>query len=273
MTPIPDQSKHRRSPGGASTPLIDCYTYAAGYRWYWRQRHDHFPGQPVVLIHGLLVRGGHLIPLAEEISAWAPVFIPDLPGFGLSTGADQALSVPELAVALAEWMTVAGIASAHILGISFGSQVAVELALRFPRRVRSLALVGPTIDPAAHSLTSQAGRVLSDLPLEPIRLWIDDLSGAVRCGLRLLTGNIRMLLGDRIETKLPRVKAPALIIRGAQDPIAPESWTRLAVKLLPNARHLTIPDAAHYVHFSHPAQVSAAVRTLACRGRKPGTRS
>lgn len=245
-------------------PLVSCYAYCGGYRWHWRQTHDSFPGQPVVLVHGLASGGGDLVPLAGAITGWAPVLVPDLPGFGLSAGRSQALDVGELAAALAEWMRVAGAVPAHVVGNSFGSQIAVELAARYPQQVRSLTLVGPTIDPEARGLYSQMSRLFAELRLEPRDLWLLRAGRAGRYargdGLKQALGTLRALLRDRIETKFPHIKAPTLILRGLDDPISPELWTRRAAQLIPNARSISLTDGGHCVHFSHPALVACALR-------------
>lgn len=234
--------------------LVSCYAYCGGYRWHWRQSNDSFPGQPVVLIHGLVVTSLTLLPLAETIAGWAPVLLPDLPGFGHTEGPPGPVSIPDLAAAVAEWMQVAGASPAHIVGNSFGSQVAAELAMRFPHRVRSLTLVGPTIDPTARDFRTQASRLLADLPQEPLSLWTEPF------GIRSAFRTLRNLLLDRIETKLPLIKAPSLILRGMSDPIAPESWIEHAASLLADARAHSLSSGAHCVHFSHPGLVASAVR-------------
>ncbi len=258
---MPDSS-HKKGNGAPhpstapASPLVSCYAYSGGYHWHWKQSHDSFPGQPVVLIHGLIVTSMTLVPLAEAITGWAPVLVPDLPGFGLSSGDSRALGIPELAAALAEWMSLVGVPVAHVVGSSFGSQIAAELAARFPQRIRSLTLIGPTVDPSARTLRAQAARFFEDVPHEPLRLWADHAHNRFHHTFDAF----RALLRDRIETKLPHVKAPALILRGSCDPIAPESWTRHAARLLPGARADSLSDGAHCVHFSHPRLVASAVR-------------
>jgi pimeloyl-ACP methyl ester carboxylesterase len=201
------------------------------------------------------------------------VLVPDLPGFGLSLGRSRVLDVRELASALAEWMRLARAAPAHLVGNSFGSQIAAELAARFPQQVRSLTLVGPTVDPEARGLYRQAGRLFAELRLEPIELgglWAGRASRYARgSGLRQAAGTLRALLRDRIETKLPHVKVPTLILRGSQDPIAPEPWTRRAARLIPGARSVSLACGGHCVHFSHPALVARALRKFTFPLRNP----
>jgi 2-hydroxy-6-oxonona-2,4-dienedioate hydrolase len=58
---------------------------------------------PIVLIHGIGVSGRYLLPAAVRLAANVPVYVPNLPGFGLSSKPARVLSVTELADALAAW--------------------------------------------------------------------------------------------------------------------------------------------------------------------------
>ncbi len=256
--------------GALPGPLVSCYAYCGGYRWHWWQTHDSFPGQPVALVHCPLMPSPSLLPLAEAISRWAPVFLPDLPGYGLSSGADRSLSIAEFAAALAEWLPMAGASPAHLVGVSFGSQIAADLAQHFPRRLRSLTLVGPTIDPSARHLRTQLARWATDISEEPRWLWLEYLRSHSPERLRHTLGAIRAVAKDRIETKLPDVTVPTLVLRGATDPLAPEEWTNRAAQLAPEGAAQTLPLGAHGVYSTHPGIVSKAIRkfTFPLRNRE-----
>jgi len=260
---MPPPSRLRAEP----PQLVSYFAYSGGYHWHWKQTSDSFPGQPVVLVHGLVVTATTLLPLARVITHWAPVLVPDLPGFGLTTGRRASPDIGELAAALDDWMRIAGVEAGHIVGNSFGSQVAAELAARFPKRVLSLTLIGPTIDPTARDLRSQASRLFADLPHEPLNLWTGAMS--IRSTLR----TFRFLQGDQIETKLPLIRVPSLVLRGLSDPIAPESWTIQAARLLPDAASVSLANGGHCVHYSHPGLVASALRTFTFPFRHQGTQA
>ncbi len=67
--------------------------------------------------------------LADDVSvvAW------DAPGCGSSTDPPESWRLPEYADCLAEWLTVAGIDRPHVLGVSWGGSLALELYRRHPR--------------------------------------------------------------------------------------------------------------------------------------------
>jgi pimeloyl-ACP methyl ester carboxylesterase len=89
----------------------------------------------VVLVHGLGMSGRYMMPTAERLTDFATVLVPDLPGFGQSDKPPQALTIAELADYLAWWMDAMNITRAVFVGNSFGTQIIVELAMRFPARV------------------------------------------------------------------------------------------------------------------------------------------
>jgi pimeloyl-ACP methyl ester carboxylesterase len=217
---------------------------AQGFESRWRtvrgvETHDRAsvggPGDapPLVLVHGLAVSHRYLMPLAARLARRHPVHVVDLPGFGLSSDPGRVLGVAEHADHLAAWLRAGGLAPAAVLGNSFGCQVAVELAVRHPDRVRGLVLVGPTMDPSARTALRQILRWLCDTAREdPLQLPIL-VRDVLDAGPRRVAGTLAHALRDPIEDKLPMVKVPVLVTRGGREPIVPKAWARAATGLLP----------------------------------------
>ncbi len=208
-------------------------------------------GAPVfVLVHGLGMSSRYLMPTAQLLSAWGTVHAPDLPGFGRSGKPARLLTIPELADSLAEWLTAMNLTSPIVIGNSLGAQVIVDFAVRHPSRLAAAVLVGLTIDPGARRMFTQIGRLLMDIPREPLDLYSTAATDYYRAGLRRCLQTLRHALEDPIVDKLPRIRVPVLVVRGEDDPIVPQRWTDLAAGLIPHARRVTIPRAAHAVNFS-----------------------
>jgi pimeloyl-ACP methyl ester carboxylesterase len=137
---------------------------------------------------------------------------------------------------------VHGLALDHVtlLANSFGCQVAVDLAVRHPNRVRSLVLVGPTTDPR-------------------------DVRDA---GVRRVAATFRQSLDDPIEAKLPLVAVPTLVVRGGLDPVVPQRWAETAARLAPLGELVVVPGAPHNVNYSAADRLAPIVcRFLATSGR------
>jgi pimeloyl-ACP methyl ester carboxylesterase len=210
---------------------------------------------PIVLVHGLGVSSRYLMPTAELLSAHARVYAPDLPGFGLSDKTRRTLNIPELADALAAWMKANEIERAIMLGNSLGAQIIVDFAVRYPERVERVVLVAPTIDPRARRFMRQFMRLLVDVLREPFSLYPIAAGDYLRAGLARAARTLKHALVDRIEDKLPLVRAAALVVRGGRDPIVPQQWVEDATASLPYARLVVIPRAAHAVNYNSPDEL------------------
>jgi 2-hydroxy-6-oxonona-2,4-dienedioate hydrolase len=214
----------------------------------------------VVLVHGMVISSAYMVPTAERLGRFCRVWAPDLPGFGESDKPAHVLTVPELAVALADWMDAVGLDRAAFLANSMGCQVVAHLAVRDPERVDRAILVGPTMDPAAPALLPQAARWLRDVPREPRSLDLLMIRDALLAGPRRTILTIRHGLEDRIEQQLPRMRVPTLVVRGGRDSIVPQRWAEEATRLLPMGRLVVIPGAGHAVNYNSPAELARVVR-------------
>jgi pimeloyl-ACP methyl ester carboxylesterase len=206
-----------------------------------------------------MVSSRYMVPTGERLAPYVQVYAPDLPGYGKSDKPTRALSVPELADALEAWMRAVGLRRASLVGNSFGCQILVDFAARYPERVERLVLLGPTGDPHARSLLRIAGRWLLNVPLEPIALdWVA-ARDFLDMGPRRTIGTIRQMLQDGIEAKLPLVRAPTLVVRGSLDTTVPQRWADEVIRLLPHGRLAVIRGAPHTVNYNSPGAVTRLV--------------
>lgn len=220
------------------------------------------PAPTVVLVHGQVISSLYMVPTARLLARDYAVLAPDLPGFGLSAKPRAVLSVPELADALAAWMEASGLRSAALVANSLGCQVVADLAARRPELVEALVLAGPTMDREARTAWAQVGRWLRDWSGERPSLALAHLRDFALAGPRRSWRTFRYALADRIEDKLPRVEAPALVVRGERDPIVPQRWAEEVAGLLPRGRLVVIPGGPHCVNYSTPGAFTRVVRAF-----------
>jgi pimeloyl-ACP methyl ester carboxylesterase len=232
-----------------------------GLRLHVRQRLGPSTAVPAyVLVHGLAVSHRYLMPTARLLTG--PVYVPDLPGFGLSERPAQVYGVHEHADVLASWLDALGGDPVCLLGNSFGCQVAVELAARRPELVAALVLVGPTVDPAAATVVGQVARWARDLRHEDVRqaaILVRDVRDA---GVRRIAVTLRRSVHDRIEDKLPLISVPALLVRGEHDRICPEGWLRAAAARMADAQMVTLAGPAHNAVTTAGGQLAAVVEAF-----------
>jgi 2-hydroxy-6-oxonona-2,4-dienedioate hydrolase len=208
--------------------------------------------RPVVLVHGLGVSADYMLPTLVRLAEDFRVLAPELPGFGKSDKPSHVLDIRELANVLAEWMRAVDIPSAVFLGNSMGCQVIVDLAARYPSLVDGVILVGPTVDMTGHTMIQQLWRGLRDLIHEPWSLWRILARDYLRTGTRRMYRTFRFALRDDVLKNCLTISAPALIVRGGYDTIAPARWVDDMANTIPNARVVTIAGGTHAANYSAP---------------------
>ena len=242
--------------------IESIWTEVEGWRIHARRSAAPSPQgiPPIVLVHGLGMSHRYMMPTFKSLARHATVYAPDLPGFGRSDKPPQTLDVPELARALIGWLEANELRDTVLLGNSFACQIIAELALCRPDLARALVLVAPTVDRHARSVREQLIRLTFDALHEPfslVPLALYEYFFIVGFSRALQT--LRFALADRIEDKLPRVAVPTLVVRGDRDPLVPQQWTEEVTGLLPQARLVVIPHAAHAVNYDAPEELAREV--------------
>jgi pimeloyl-ACP methyl ester carboxylesterase len=245
----------------ADDPLISEWTEVDGLPMHALATRRWEPGAPTVaLVHGLVVSCWYMAPTARRLVPRFRVLAPDLPGFGRSPGPRAVLTIPELADALAHWLTARGIGRAALVGNSVGCQIVADFAARYPERADRLVLLGPTMDARARTIPQQFGRLALDIMREPPTNPTNYLRDLWVAGPRRGFGTLRHSLDDRIEEKLARVQAPTLIVRGGIDPIAPQRWVEELTDLLPLGHLVVVPGGTHTINCSAPDYFARLLR-------------
>jgi 2-hydroxy-6-oxonona-2,4-dienedioate hydrolase len=207
---------------------------------------------PVVLVHGLVVSSRYMLPLAGRLAERAQVYAPDLPGFGRSAHPKRPLDIAGLADALAAWMQASGLRRAALIGNSMGCQVIAEMALRYPALVARAVLIGPTTDRQGRNVPEQLRRLLAVAPREAPGLLRVQLRDTWSAGLRETLSSARYAIDDQIETKLPALHMPVLVVSGAHDSIAPPRWAADLAALLPQGQLHILAGGGHALNYSAP---------------------
>lgn len=258
ITSDPDQRMVAlRLPDG----LESCWIGAAGFVFHalvsTRASLPH--SGAVVLVHGLGMSSRYMVPLAEELMGSFRVYALDLPGFGLSSKPSHALTVPELADALADYVRAVGIERAAFIGNSLGCEVLIEFALRYPEYIERLILQGPTPDPKDRSAIQKVAFFAVTCIFERWSLGWIALTDYLRCGVPRYLATFRDMTNHLIEPKLPLVQAPSLVVWGTRDYIVPRRSVERYARLLPKGRLAVVPGAAHGMNYSNPKLFRDAV--------------
>jgi 3-oxoadipate enol-lactonase/4-carboxymuconolactone decarboxylase len=243
-------------------------------------------GAPALLLIHSLGASTHVFDaISPRLARRLRVLRYDLPGHGLSSPPEggRSRTVGELARGALALCDALGIARAHVLGLSLGGQVALELAASTPDRVDRLVLCATALRIGAEPLWSQRIEAVERGGLEPIadgviaRWTTPEFAArepAELAGLRaqlLATSRAgyvaacAALRAAELRGACARVKAPVLVLAGERDPAVPVEDARALASALPGARFERIAEAAHLPVVEQPEAVAAFALDFLCR--------
>lgn len=233
-------------------------------------------GPEVVLVHAGVADARMWEPLLPALTQAHRVVRYDMRGFGRTRSAAGTYSH---ARDLAGLLDALGIAEAHVVGASFGGQVALELAASAPARVVSLVLLAsalPDIEPspelqafaAAEERAIEAGRI-DDAVAVNVDMWAGRSADDVRAlvadmqraafELQLREGAEDIELEPPVSARLSAIDVPTTVAVGDRD--VPD-FARVAERLereLPHAALHRIADAGHVLALDAPEAVAQLV--------------
>jgi pimeloyl-ACP methyl ester carboxylesterase len=229
--------------------LKDAYTEDLFYREDWLGEPWRKP-EPVVLIHGN-------DESSVEWYAWVPrmaqeyrLIRPDLPGLGHSSiPRGFQYSLANLATFVTHVMDKAGVESAHIIGAKTGGAVAMRFAADYPKRTRTLVVVGGPASPLAIADPSpipQRDRLGSNVSKEMIAYWNTLFSKGDREGVKGLSQSLSNFDLAK-EGVLRRITAPTLVITADRSKMNSVEKARAYQAQIPNSRLVVIRSDAYHI--------------------------
>ncbi len=252
---------------------------AGGARLYYEL---HGPEQAPVLVlnNGILMNAAQSWALqAPALSARYRVLLHDCRGQGLSEHPGGPYSMAQHADDLAALMSALGIGSAHVLGISYGGEVAQAFALEHSKRVRSLILadtvseVGPGLRLVVEGWKAAALTGDPDLLFLVTAPWNFSpafvaargaLMDAARARYRDvdLAAFVRLcdaFLGVDFTARLGRIAAPTCVLVGGEDRLKGVEYAERIHRAIAGSRLRILPGAGHAACLESPAAFNEAV--------------
>lgn len=215
--------------------------------------------RPFVLVHGIGVSSRYFHPLAGQLAKSGEVFLIDLAGYGSAPDPKRDVSIQLHADVLGSFLHAASIENPVLVGHSMGTQVVSQLAFDAPQVSDRLVLIAPTVNPPDRRFSTEAMALLRDITMESIRSnLIIGTDYFVRCGIPYFSAQVKHLLSDHMEYRLPSITARTLVLRGDCDPIVPRSWAKTVAALLPQGTYAEV-TGPHVVMHSNPTRIASLI--------------
>jgi len=239
-------------------------------------------GPCVVLLHGFV--GGAKGTWARQIEALSDEFTVvawDAPGSGRSTDPPESFRMPEYADCLASFITALGLRTPHVVGLSFGGALALELYRRHRAVPRTLVLAGAyagwagslareVVDdrlelslrlselPGDEFAASMVPSMFSEsAPAEAVAAFRAAVSELNSVGFRVMT---RALAEADLRDVLPEIIVPTLLLYGDEDARAPLDVAEAIHRAVPASKLVVMPGVGHVSSVEAPEQFTDEVR-------------
>ncbi|MEU3730094.1 alpha/beta fold hydrolase [Streptomyces sp. NPDC033538] len=208
-----------------------------------------------------------------ELAQHWRIFRFDLPGHG-GAPAHPAGSVAEVTTRLLATLDGLGVQRFGYAGCAFGGAVGIELALRHPERLASLALIATSPRFGTADEFRQRGVIVRSNGLDPIarsspeRWFTGGFAAAQPAITEWAVQMVRTtdpgcyiaaceaLAAFDVRGELGRVGAPTLVLVGSDDQVTGPAEARTLVAGITDARLAVVPGASHLVPVEQPAAVT-----------------
>jgi len=238
-------------------------------------------GPALVLLHGAYEDSRIWARQLDELSDEFLVIAWDAPGCGLSDDPPDAFTAADYGDCAAGFLAALGLDAAHVLGLSWGSTVALSLYGRHPDRVASLVLASAyagwagSLPPA--EVESRLRQVLREVDLPPRefvpdwiptlltpsapRVLVDEVA-EIMCAFHPAGMRTAVLTMAQVDHRalLPTVVVPTLLLYGELDRRSPVHVGQDLQDRLPGSTLVVIPGAPHLANVETPEPFNRAVR-------------
>lgn len=240
---------------------------------------------PLVLLNGIGGSCRGWLPLqVPEFSKTRSLLLLDHRGVGESSDTGKPFTTADLAEDVADVLDQLEIERADVLGAFMGGMIAQELALRHPRLVHKLVLVGCYVRPDAKRrmlLEDWAALATSGVPSETLQrnrlVWTlheetleqTDLIETMLdfflkqdqpVGSELFARQCQACILHDTTGRLHDIQCPTMIVCGRQDQLTPPKLHRELADAIPGSRYVVIDFGAHLVMVESVVRFNELVR-------------
>ncbi len=240
-------------------------------------------GPPLVLLHGAFGDSRQWRPQLTGLSNEFTVVAWDAPGCGQSSDPPDGFRLPQYADCLAGFINALGLGRTHVLGLSFGGGLALELYRRHPTVPMTLVLASAYAGWAgslpAQVVEQRLHQNLRDADLPPDKVvpgyitglltesappeLVDEVAAIMSefhpAGLRAMT---HAFAEADLRDILPRIEVPTLLLYGDADQRSPLNVAEDLHAKIPASRLVVMAGVGHLSNMEAPERFNTEVRSF-----------
>lgn len=176
-----------------------------------------------------------------------------------------------------------GVKQLHLVGTSYGGEVAMKFAVLYPEMTKSISVIDSVseLDPVLEGFVL-SWKVLCDTKDGETFFWgmAPSIYGPefIRANREMLSQRAKAikdnpngyLEGQKVlydtfaqdvtmTEELSSIRCPALVLCGEQDILKPARFSKIMADRIPDSEFLTVPDCGHVAIFEKPKELESAI--------------
>lgn len=247
-------------------------------------------GAPIVFVHGAVADLRFWEPQREAVAKQHRFVSYTFRYHGTGAWADQGTqySPSTHAADLAAFLGGLKSGPVHLVGLSYGGLLASLVAVRHPELIQTLTLAEPAVfailadlpdgKPVLESWMKGTAPIMAAIKqgdaIQATKLLSGLVNGEPAENFEKLPPALRQMLLDNARTlpllfaappepvtceALGTIKAPTLVIRGANTPLIFAKTNEVVARCIPGSESIAIPDASHVMSYQNAAAFNQAL--------------
>lgn len=247
-------------------------------------------GTPVVFVHGAVADLRYWEPQREAVAKRNRFVAYTFRYHGTAPWTDEGKQYSAATHAADLGAFIGGLKSGpvHLVGLSYGGLLAALVAVKQPALIRTLTLAEPALfgiladlpegKPALESWTKGTAPIIAAIKqgdaVQATKLLSAVVNGEPVENFEKLPPALRQMLLDNARTlpvlfaappesvtcdALRTIKAPTLLIRGANTPLIFSKTNEVVARCIPGSESIAIPEASHVMSYQNPQRFNQAV--------------
>jgi len=250
-----------------------------GNRLYYSVEGD---GDPVILLNGIMMTAEAWVLQRKALAEKFKVVSHDFLGQGQSSKPEEGYSLRRHCEDLLSLMDELQIEDAHLIGASYGGEVGLLFAAEYPEKVKTLTVAGSVSE--IHPLLEAMGRswmeaakteqgeaffhivaplIYSEYFFRERGEWLKERAKAfagvvTQHWFKAFYGLMEAFMELDLTPELGKIKAPTLVVAGAEDILKPPKYSRIITQGIIDSR-LEIMETGHAIPLEDPKKFNSLV--------------
>lgn len=239
---------------------------------------EYGEGEPIIFLNGMAMSTNSWSPFIRDVAKKNKMIAIDLIDQGKAYGFDGEYTIETQSDALKEVLDALNMDRGHIVGISYGGQVALSFTLKYMNKVKSLTLINTSADTSTHirklikgwidAAKTLNGEYFSSIMLKSMyskRYYKENCNKIIELQEYFkkkldedyydkLLRTYNSSLDFNVIHKLNKIKIPTLIITSEEDYVIPKKFQMDLHRQIVNSKVNIFKDCGHGIIYEKPQE-------------------